>query len=130
MSTLLSVLVDVFIVTFDKSMLESLIDFISSPRIFLFGGDNASTSGFDSIESFLLLLSVVNKLLNVVSTFRFVKDDAIEQDSELWIDFIVNWDLTGVNDSHVHTILDSMVKEHSVHSISQLVEPSESETQV
>ena len=78
LSTLLSVLVDVFIVTFDKSMLESLIDFISSPRIFLFGGDNASTSGFDSIESFLFLLSVVNKLLNVVSTFRFVEDDAIE----------------------------------------------------
>jgi hypothetical protein len=66
----------------------------------------------------------------MVSVFRFVEDDAIEQVSELWFNVHVYWNLTCVNNTHVHSILNGVIQEDGMHGISQLVKSSESETEV
>jgi len=66
-STFLSILVDILVNTFNKSILKSLFDFILSPWVKLLGDNWATTGSLDGIQSLLLLLSIVNQFLNMVS---------------------------------------------------------------
>lgn len=74
-----SILVDVFVDTLDESVLESFLNLIFSPWVKLFGSNLTSSSSFDSIKSLLLILSIVNKLLDMISIIRLVKDHLIKE---------------------------------------------------
>ena len=110
-SGLLGILVDVLVDTLDEGVLESLIDLVLSPWVdFLL--DCLSAGSLELLNPLLLLLGVVNDSLNVVVVGGLVEDDLIEEFSELFVDVLVDGDHTGFDDTHVHSLLDGVVKEH------------------
>ena len=54
-----------------------------------------------------------------------VEDHVLTSCAQLRIDFIIHYQLTGIDDPHVHTRADGVIKEYGVHGFAYMVVPSE-----
>jgi len=76
---LFSVFFNVLVISFDESVLQSLVDIEVPPFFDLFGNFLATSRCFQLVESLFLLFSVFDDSFNVVHIWRFVKDDLMEE---------------------------------------------------
>ena len=71
-----------------------------------------------------------DKSLNVLAVFRLVKSDLSQNFAQICRDVIVDRQLSRVDDTHIHAVVDGVVQEHTMESLSQLIEAPKGKTQV
>ena len=66
----------------------------------------------------------------MVIVIALVPDNLLEHGPELWLNIIVNWQFSSIDNTHVHTILNCMVKEDRVEGLTEVDKPTERERKV
>ena len=111
-------------------MLKSFVNIKLAPWVRFLGNNLSTTSLFDSLESLALLFSPIDESLNMIACLRGIQNDFIKKFSEIYFNILIYWNLSCINYTHIHSLFDCVVKEHSVHRFSKIIQTSESETKI
>mmetsp|Transcript_15591 Transcript_15591/g.36733 ORF Transcript_15591/g.36733 Transcript_15591/m.36733 type:complete len:692 (-) Transcript_15591:781-2856(-) len=87
-----------------------------------------AAASLDLRDALLLLLCAIEELLGGVGAG--VEHRSLAHGAQLRLDVVVDRQVAGVDDGHVHAVLDGVVEEHSVHRLADHFEATEREGQV
>ena len=105
-----------FIQAFDQRVLEALLHRQLAPLQILLGPDTTVA---------LVLRSELHETLRRIGTP--VEDDVLDCFAQFRVDLLVNAQLPGIHNTHVHTRLDGIIEEHAVHRLPYRFVPAEGE---
>jgi len=97
---------------------ETFLNAFCSPLIHLYLFCLKCATSLSGIKLVFLFLCVSDQPLDVLSIIGLIPDDLLEYLTKLNVDFIIYWKFACVDDSHVHTVLDRMVQENRMESLS------------
>ena len=66
----------------------------------------------------------------MLTIFTIVPDNLFENVSKFWLNVIIDWKFSSIDDTHIHSLLNGMIKEDRVESLTQVVQASEGEGEV
>mmetsp|Transcript_17649 Transcript_17649/g.35511 ORF Transcript_17649/g.35511 Transcript_17649/m.35511 type:complete len:622 (+) Transcript_17649:965-2830(+) len=126
---LLSVLLDELSDALHKSVGEALIDRLAAPleRVLFLGG---AASCLSSIPALFLLLSKLEKALDMLTVGRLVKDHLLDVAAHGLGNVLVDGHGASVDNAHGHADVDGVVEEDGMDSLTQVGEATEAEGQV
>mmetsp|Transcript_18356 Transcript_18356/g.22876 ORF Transcript_18356/g.22876 Transcript_18356/m.22876 type:complete len:272 (+) Transcript_18356:1836-2651(+) len=130
LSGLLGVSLDELNDALDEGVLEAILDALGAPLVHSLLLDGTAATSLGLLELFSGFLSHGDEAVHVIVVVTLVPDDFFEDLAEGRLHFIINWQFTRINDTHVHAILNSVVEENRVEGLAQVVQATEREGQV